>query len=240
MSFFSLRSMTSLRALAASLAVAAVAVACGGTSDNSGAGDEEDLTKKSCGPATTLTCIQGWVHSTDGCPAGKARCVKDATGQTCGGIAGLTCPSGYQCNLDGNYPDASGTCAKDPAGQMCGGIAAIQCPTGYFCKPGGSFPDASGTCAKQAPGCLKDVCSDEENCDNTGGQWLDDDPNPQGLYCDCPAGKIWTSGKGCVADEPVPTCLTLTCKAGYHCCSGPATRTPHPASCQPNGTLCPL
>lgn len=28
----------------------------------------------------------------------------------CGGIMGLPCPTGYYCELDGNYPDASGKC----------------------------------------------------------------------------------------------------------------------------------
>jgi putative hemolysin len=28
----------------------------------------------------------------------------------CGGIAGIVCPEGYECQLEGNYPDASGTC----------------------------------------------------------------------------------------------------------------------------------
>ena len=28
----------------------------------------------------------------------------------CGGIAGIPCPAGYMCELDGNYPDASGKC----------------------------------------------------------------------------------------------------------------------------------
>lgn len=34
------------------------------------------------------------------------------SGQFCGGIAGIKCPQGYQCNLEGNYPDAGGECVK--------------------------------------------------------------------------------------------------------------------------------
>lgn len=32
--------------------------------------------------------------------------------QSCGGIAGEQCPSGYDCQYDGDYPDASGICIK--------------------------------------------------------------------------------------------------------------------------------
>lgn len=36
-------------------------------------------------------------------------------GEFCGGIAGIHCPTGYYCQLDGNYPDASGICViKSP------------------------------------------------------------------------------------------------------------------------------
>lgn len=28
----------------------------------------------------------------------------------CGGFAGIRCPTGYKCQIDGNYPDASGKC----------------------------------------------------------------------------------------------------------------------------------
>ncbi|MCR4313420.1 MAG: hypothetical protein NUV58_04170 [Candidatus Roizmanbacteria bacterium] len=34
-------------------------------------------------------------------------------GKFCGGIAGILCPEGYDCNLDGNYPDAAGVCVKN-------------------------------------------------------------------------------------------------------------------------------
>jgi len=30
----------------------------------------------------------------------------------CGGFAGKQCPSGYECDIEGNYPDAGGTCIK--------------------------------------------------------------------------------------------------------------------------------
>ncbi len=39
--------------------------------------------------------------------------------------------------------------------------------------------------------------SDEELCDQTGGQWTDDDPDPAtGLYCVCPAGAAFIPAKG--------------------------------------------
>jgi len=38
------------------------------------------------------------------CPGGSA--------QTCGGIAGITCPQGFNCKMEGDYPDASGTCVS--------------------------------------------------------------------------------------------------------------------------------
>lgn len=31
----------------------------------------------------------------------------------CGGIAGFNCPEGEWCDLEGNYPDASGTCRPE-------------------------------------------------------------------------------------------------------------------------------
>lgn len=31
----------------------------------------------------------------------------------CGGIAGIACPEGFECQLEGNYPDAGGTCIKE-------------------------------------------------------------------------------------------------------------------------------
>lgn len=31
----------------------------------------------------------------------------------CGGISGTSCPDGYTCELDGAYPDASGTCVQE-------------------------------------------------------------------------------------------------------------------------------
>ena len=33
-------------------------------------------------------------------------------GEFCGGIAGIPCSSGFDCQLDGNYPDAGGICKK--------------------------------------------------------------------------------------------------------------------------------
>lgn len=34
-------------------------------------------------------------------------------GEFCGGIAGVECPESYKCQLEGNYPDASGKCVKE-------------------------------------------------------------------------------------------------------------------------------
>jgi hypothetical protein len=33
-------------------------------------------------------------------------------GKFCGGIAGKLCPTGYECQYEGNYPDAGGKCVK--------------------------------------------------------------------------------------------------------------------------------
>ena len=40
-------------------------------------------------------------------PAGRT----DPQG-TCGGIAGFVCPEGQWCDMEGNYPDASGVCRE--------------------------------------------------------------------------------------------------------------------------------
>jgi hypothetical protein len=185
-------------AVVAAVALGISAFACGGSSDSTASGPEQDITEK-----------------------------------ICGGIAAIKCPDGYDCALSGNNPDASGKCQK---AAVCGGIAGLKCPAGSSCVYTTKFPDATGYCAKGK--CLLATCSDEENCDNTGGMWLDDDPNPQGLFCNCPDGTVWTAGKGC---EKVPTCATLTCSAGYHCCSGPAMlHKTSPATCQKDGQLCPL
>src|SRR3989344_5063784 len=38
---------------------------------------------------------------------------QNSTEMFCGGFAGKLCPTGYVCQLDGNYPDASGKCVKN-------------------------------------------------------------------------------------------------------------------------------
>lgn len=43
--------------------------------------------------------------------SGQKLCAKE--GKMCGGIAGIQCCSGLKCQLQGNYPDASGTCVKE-------------------------------------------------------------------------------------------------------------------------------
>jgi hypothetical protein len=42
----------------------------------------------------------------------KDRCTFSYENQFCGGISGIQCPNGYECQLEGNYPDASGKCIK--------------------------------------------------------------------------------------------------------------------------------
>lgn len=42
---------------------------------------------------------------------GKKSCVEE--GKMCGGIAGILCCSDLKCQMQGNYPDASGTCVKE-------------------------------------------------------------------------------------------------------------------------------
>lgn len=37
----------------------------------------------------------------------------DATGQYCGGFAEKACPTGFNCELEGNSPDAGGKCVKE-------------------------------------------------------------------------------------------------------------------------------
>lgn len=46
------------------------------------------------------------------CSDGENTYTKDYTGEFCGGIAGMQCPPGYECQLDGDYPDAEGTCQQ--------------------------------------------------------------------------------------------------------------------------------
>jgi len=43
--------------------------------------------------------------------SGRKICVEE--GKMCGGIAGILCCSGLKCQLQGYYPDASGTCVKE-------------------------------------------------------------------------------------------------------------------------------
>jgi hypothetical protein len=148
-------------------------------------------------------------------------------------LVALACSGSSDHGQTGNEADVT----------SCGPATTLTCAKGFVLATD-QCPAGRARCVKQS--CLNPVCSDEENCDNTGGMWLDDDPNPKtGLYCDCPSGKTWEAGKGCVAGSPIdhPTCLTLTCAAGYHCCSGPPTApgsTPSVAKCYAAGLLCPL
>jgi hypothetical protein len=100
----------------------------------------------------------------------------------------LECRAGYVSTTDG-CDAGRAHCVKS-----CGGIAGLACPSGYVCQlPANPIPDQLGTCRK--------ADSAEDNCDNTGGQWRDDDPNAQGEYCDCPTFMQFQPTVGCVADD---------------------------------------
>lgn len=50
--------------------------------------------------------------SASGSVSSVAERPRAAEGETCGGIAGILCDYGLLCQLDGAYPDASGTCVR--------------------------------------------------------------------------------------------------------------------------------
>jgi hypothetical protein len=99
----------------------------------------------------------------------------------------------------------------------CGGFVANahHCPDGYDCINDGHVPDVPGTCKKH-------VDADD------AGPGPDDDAATDGGTPDDSGDHV--------------TCLTLECEQGYHCCSGPLTANGPlgDATCQPNGTFCPL
>jgi hypothetical protein len=111
---------------------------------------------------------------------------------TCGGFAGIACPDGYECQLAGNYPDASGTCHKlRYEGKVCGGFVKNPptCPKGYSCILDGKTPDMPGHCHKDPKVCVQNVmCMSNAHWDGT--------------LCKCVTNV---------------TCKTLTCSKGYHC-----------------------
>lgn len=51
----------------------------------------------------------------------------------CGGFAGIECPEGYECQLDKNYPDATGTCIDKTSS-----VKLYECPKSDYidCMPG--------------------------------------------------------------------------------------------------------
>ncbi len=67
----------------------------------------------------------------------------------CGGFAGAICPDGYECQLEGDYPDAGGNCVKI--------TNAFTCPSGEWvnCMPG---PDAKPECSTEAMAWYKANC----------------------------------------------------------------------------------
>lgn len=77
----------------------------------------------------------------------------------CGGIAGIKCPEGYICQLDGNYPDATGICVNKTSP-----VELYECPKGDYvdCMPG---PDRLKK-TKCTPQYLQWA---EENCPNFKG-----------------------------------------------------------------------
>jgi hypothetical protein len=96
----------------------------------------------------------------------------------------------------------------------CGGFVAHPktCRAGYECIANKNNPDAPGHCEKMT-------------------------------YCviDCAVGTHFVQENGeckCVPDDPAPTCATITCRAGYYCCSGVSTGAPD--HCIPGNEMCPL
>lgn len=77
-------------------------------------------------PANKITCTQESLICPDGSSVGRSgpKCEfspcptifrkpeQIKQGKFCGGIVGVSCPEGYDCQLDGDYPDAGGTCVK--------------------------------------------------------------------------------------------------------------------------------
>ncbi|HJL16985.1 MAG TPA: hypothetical protein RMH99_15075 [Sandaracinaceae bacterium LLY-WYZ-13_1] len=64
-----------------------------------------------------------------------------AEGEMCGGIQGLACPGDQWCDLEGDYPDASGTCRPSgscdaPADCEAQGLPHIMCVGGWVCENG--------------------------------------------------------------------------------------------------------
>jgi hypothetical protein len=123
--------------LAFGLGVAAMACAGGSTSSGSdpASGDEQDVKSTTCGPATTLTCAQGFEITTVGCAqshvAGAAplgRCVSVDFDKI---VGTFTNPDGKEDDLlfftfafasDGTYK-ATGGCRPNPnGGPSCSAI----------------------------------------------------------------------------------------------------------------------
>ncbi len=77
-------------------------------------------------------CWGAWIDQSGTCrtPADGVYPAECCENKICGGIAGLPCPEGYECELDGDYPDASGECVKPepkPAACHVGGCSSQLC-----------------------------------------------------------------------------------------------------------------
>jgi hypothetical protein len=149
-------------------------------------------------------CFGAWLDQSGNCRGPADGVLPDhcCNGQMCGGIAGIPCPLGYTCQLQGNYPDASGICAKCPP-VLC----ALYCPDGFEVDENGcqictcKEPErtvATGACVKNS----FDSCSSDADCMAGGcGGELCYNPSfgggistcecvqPTGVSCGCVAGK---------------------------------------------------
>lgn len=87
-----------MRTLCRILALGLCLAACGDGSDANAPPPEEPATGSEDEPIA---------EPGDTADPGGARTSPDGM---CGGIAGFACPEGQWCDMDGDYPDASGTC----------------------------------------------------------------------------------------------------------------------------------
>lgn len=74
-------------------------------------------------------------------PAGEPGAGRTSPDGMCGGIAGFTCPEGEWCDMDGDYPDASGTCraqgtCDEPADCEQQDIPHAMCVGQWTCADG--------------------------------------------------------------------------------------------------------
>lgn len=79
-------------------------------------------------------------------------------GEMCGGIAGIRCSDGLICQLNGTYPDASGTCRIT----RC---ATVRCTATTHCVDNGT----SASCVPNGPSCAAIRCASGYVCQETNG-----------------------------------------------------------------------